>query len=106
MNSKKKLSELSFRKIIGAAAYACFFTFAIPHIAGAYSLQFNSPTAAQSTALNGVNTAGELPRNIFGAILSDTRQDRQKLLWSMYPASVRGRVFGSSGGDPISSGGW
>ncbi|MBX9573321.1 MAG: hypothetical protein K2X77_30760 [Candidatus Obscuribacterales bacterium] len=38
--------------------------------------------------------------------LIKTSKENSSLLWSMYPASVRGRAFGATGGNPISSGGW
>ncbi len=44
-----------------------------------------------------------------GELVKQTHDDRTSLLWSMYPASVRGRVFGGNvaGGNPLSgSGGW
>lgn len=38
--------------------------------------------------------------------LQKTSKTNTALLWSMYPASVRGRAFGATGGNPLSSGGW
>ncbi len=40
--------------------------------------------------------------------LSTVNMDRKNLLWSSYPASIRGQVFSGSqaGGDPLSTGGW
>jgi hypothetical protein len=37
--------------------------------------------------------------------LIKTSKENTSLLWSMYPASVRGRTFGATGGNPM-SGGW
>lgn len=40
--------------------------------------------------------------------LSTVQASRKNLLWSSYPASIRGQVLSSreAGGDPMSSGGW
>lgn len=40
--------------------------------------------------------------------LSTVMVDRRNLLWSSYPASIRGQVFSSreAGGDPLTTGGW
>ncbi|MBS1954162.1 MAG: hypothetical protein JST89_08250 [Cyanobacteria bacterium SZAS-4] len=40
--------------------------------------------------------------------LSTVQAKRTALLWSSYPASIRGQVLSSqeAGGDPMSSGGW
>ncbi|MBI2810726.1 MAG: hypothetical protein HYX67_07865 [Candidatus Melainabacteria bacterium] len=40
--------------------------------------------------------------------LSTVMANRKNLLWSSYPASIRGQVFSSSeaGGDPLATGGW
>jgi hypothetical protein len=45
------------------------------------------------------------------AIITTASQHNHLLLWSMYPAGVRGRVFGGSGEDPAEgmargNGGW
>lgn len=40
--------------------------------------------------------------------LSSVQTSRTNLLWSSYPASIRGQVFSSqaAGGDPLTTGGW
>ncbi len=40
--------------------------------------------------------------------LSAVQSSRKNLLWSSYPASIRGQVFSSqeAGGDPLTTGGW
>ena len=40
--------------------------------------------------------------------LSTVQASRKNLLWSSYPASIRGQVFSSqeAGGDPFMTGGW
>lgn len=41
-------------------------------------------------------------------LLSAQASERRFMVWSVYPASVRGRVFGGTGGDPVMNqmGGW
>jgi hypothetical protein len=40
--------------------------------------------------------------------LETVKKNKSNLLWSSYPASIRGQVFGHNpaGGDPFKSGGW
>jgi len=49
-----------------------------------------------------------LSHNFLGRLAESVSQDRARLLWSAYPASVRGQVFSSmvGGNDPLMNGGW
>jgi len=40
--------------------------------------------------------------------LNTVKTNKSNLLWSSYPASIRGQVFSNTapGGDPLTSGGW
>ncbi len=40
--------------------------------------------------------------------LETVKKNKSNLLWSSYPASIRGQVFSNkpAGGDPLKSGGW
>jgi len=50
---------------------------------------------------------GPLSDSFISRLLGAMSKDQSRLLWSTYPASVRGQVFGGEPGrDPISSGGW
>lgn len=112
-------------------------SFLAPHVALAYSLQMAAPPPFAESAVGSIPgsfmsgnigfippgtssvnpTAG--PRAFSGPhtqvfvsrLLRQVKADPKHLLWSMYPASVRGRTFGAEGGNPLlsglsSSGGW
>jgi hypothetical protein len=59
---------------------------------------------------NAPNPNAEVPQtsSLIANIMRTALEDRLLTVWSMYPASVRGRVFGGTGGDPFRTfgGGW
>lgn len=89
----------------------------LPPVANAYVAQLMAPlkTAAPSTPRATANSMIEAKISMFVANqLAPPKGDKSLLLWSVYPASVRGRSFGAKGGIPSmsddsrmgSGGGW
>jgi hypothetical protein len=77
-------------------------------VSGAYATSLTPITTIDAflpgILTTGLNTTSTAPRFISP---SSAAIGPSRLLWSVYPASVRGRVFGgSTGGDPFSGGGW
>lgn len=69
-----------------------------------HGMELPQPTA-KVTAPDGTILSKRLMSDLVGAV----EVDRSKLLWGMYPASIRGRVFSGATeiGTPLSSsGGW
>ncbi len=97
---------------------SCAMSFActVPSIASAYSLKVLPPvqtTAAIRTdapilQMGTLREGPSIASGLFGDTLKSVKSNKSLLLWSMYPAGVRGRVFGGVGGDPLlhSGGGW
>jgi hypothetical protein len=77
---------------------ACFG----PRVAAAYAIQLQAPS--NDAANGGAAVYSTLLKNI----LESSHTKTQRILWSAYPASVRGRSFGavSSNGEGPFSGGW
>jgi hypothetical protein len=65
-----------------------------PCISNAYALQLAAP----------MMSAPPLQYSLASNMAQNARTVNSRALWSMYPASVRGRVFGGTGGDPMSRG--
>ena len=95
----------------------------VEQVAHAYTMQLARPRVAPQPLQAFIITSGDLqvsliaqgptnphPLNREQTLLCDVidagATNRDKLLWSMYPASVRGRAFGAQGGDPLATGGW
>jgi hypothetical protein len=112
--------------VLGSLLVLCAL---VPHVSLAYSLQmaqphpfpeladsglppfaFNARIVSRSTQPAGLKPFSGAHSKVFiSRLLRHASLDSGHLLWSMYPASVRGRTFGSEGGDPTMSslsGGW
>ena len=85
---------------------------AAPQVAEAYLIQL-APPRAPSAPVSQI-TPGMLlvpapgfvsePAPLLRDLLMSAEQgDRRLMLWSVYPSSVRGRVFGGTGADPLKS---
>jgi len=114
------MTKQEFFKGVKALAITSFFTAVfvqmIPSVAAAYGASLMpspSPgTQPVNTIRSDVGLFGAEPgivqgpkQNVVVGILEAATRDNTKLLWSSYPASVRGRVFD----DPSSmsrGGGW
>lgn len=76
------------------------------NVANAYAIKMNAPLVTM------LNSAGVHPplrsQGLCSSMLETAKTQKHLTLWSMYPASVRGRVFDGIGGDPVMSfgGGW
>ncbi len=107
--------------LLSAVAFLAVGYFSIS-TAYAMLLEIPKPTEELKTSTNGtlpVNTAGTItgfgrsvvqPRldTLVGEIVRDARANPTGLLWAMYPASIRGRVFSGNveSSNPLSTGGW
>lgn len=91
---------------------------AIPTVTSAYARQLDRQDFSEEQSINAFMTMipapSPLEKNLQIAPSSHsfitrtvlkTSKENTSLLWSMYPASVRGRAFGATGGNPM-SGGW
>ncbi len=113
MQSKTKIQRYRIYSIVIACAF--FIASFLPQIAGAYAIQLSAPVILEFTKpsapaqriimmhsnpsahAKAIVTLGA----IFPAKIMQTAIETPGvLLWSMYPASIRGRAFGGEGGDP------
>ncbi|MBX9569280.1 MAG: hypothetical protein K2X77_10320 [Candidatus Obscuribacterales bacterium] len=97
------------QRILQGAYLAFLLLLAIPKISHAYSrelnrLDFSAPTVGTETTLSRKSQFSEVTRteSFFTSLLNFTHHRPEMLLWSTYPASVRGRAFGGNGGAPES----
>lgn len=113
MSSKQYNSN---NKGFGLTLIACalFISCSLPSLACSYGRQLGKPLNASPTVV-GIEAPLEnkLPKAavLLGEMVKSASKSRQMLLWSFYPGSVRGQVFGQVGAtDPIirmnSGGGW
>lgn len=95
------------RKLVVLICYSLVVVLSAPLVAEAYGESLTSSIRVSRFAnSNQVNQLA--PQPLVSKILQAAVQDNTRLLWSSYPASVRGRVFGndSSGAFGTSGGGW
>lgn len=76
-------------------------------IGSAYATQLNparTPAAPSNVILGVTSTLDPFLKRLFVSV----QNNRSTLLWSVYPASVRGQVVVDAvpGGDPMVTGGW
>lgn len=112
------MNQQEFFKGVKAVAITSFFTAVfvqmVPSVAGAYgaSLMPSPHTQPVNTVQSDFGLFGSESgvvqgpkQNVVVGILEAATQDNTRLLWSSYPASVRGRVF-NDGSSISRGGGW
>lgn len=77
-------------------------TILFPSVAGAYGSQF---VGLSVSGMRGAPVVGApVPRVVAASFITNqllpAAADKSLLLWSVYPASIRGRAFGGTGGMP------
>lgn len=108
-----KSNLLTVRTCLLSLMLAEMLLISMPVVANAYATRLApaQPVPAQANTMMSGIRGGLTPlpgsQSVVGEMLKSASQNRAKLLWSMYPASVRGRVFGNTDGFMgKSSGGW
>lgn len=118
---QSEFESKSLKRVFVMVSSVLALTFAVPYVATAYSVELvkapvlvpesttllnpMSSVIVRSHHVKAPNVVAGSP-GMIGAMLSDASNTRTRLLWSMYPAAVRGRIFGANGGDPTIGGGW
>jgi hypothetical protein len=112
-----EVSSFSWRRVFGVLGALAIFTIATPLIANAYVAQlgpqsvkdipspFNFPLRRGNVRPEGANANVEAKFAMVANMANTALTAQHRTLWSMYPASVRGRVFGGTGADPLLRGG-
>ena len=77
--------------------------FTIPGVSRAYSMEM--PQQLSSSPMDATPMTAAKTQGLTAAMVQTAAKDHHLLIWTMYPASVRGRVFGGTGGDPLTGGG-
>jgi len=74
-------------------------------VSAAYATQLNLIAVPPKQEATGMNVT---PTTLFGKLHNAMSNSTSNLLWSVYPAGVRGQVIlqATPGSDPLTSGGW
>lgn len=101
MSKDQPTARLSFKSCVMAAFYSSLFTFTIPGVATAYSEHLRPPHKIDTNTMVPLQVGHATP--VVTQMLQAAAATKEKTLWSMYPASVRGRVFEAGS---MFGGGW
>lgn len=99
---RKRKKESMVCKIGACLFYSGICAFLVPAVADAYVLSMKPPAQTLSQPMAGspmpglssdVLMSNTAPKSLIPEMLKDATKEQGKLLWSMYPASVRGRAL-------------
>jgi hypothetical protein len=113
-------SSSKHKKVLLPLASLCFLTLFVPYVAKAYALQLNEVVprpvvhipgdafviAAVTSTNDEEQKAHPRSQEFVSKVVTKAHENPMQRMWLTYPASVRGRTFGSSDGFSSGGSGW